>query len=229
VPPRSSPATRRAAAGGRSGGTEGAPPGDARGERARGRRGARTQRRLLDAAVQVFDERGYHAARVDDIVKAAKTSHGTFYLYFANKEELFTELATEVAEQMRTLAGALPPVPATPDGVDVLRAWLTQFGALYDRYSPVVRAWTEAEIAGDGVGRIGEELLAGFSAALGERVAEATAGDDAPNAAIAGTALLAMIERLSYYRVSNQMRLDQGEVVDALARVTHAAMFGATP
>jgi AcrR family transcriptional regulator len=226
VPPRSRPAARGAAATSRAA-SPSAQPREARGERARGARGARTQRRLLDAAVEVFDERGYHAARVDDIVKAAKTSHGTFYLYFANKEELFTALATEVAEQMRTLAGSLPPVPSTPDGVSVLRAWLAQFEELYERYSPVVRAWTEAEIAGDGVGRIGEELLAGFSAALGARVAEAVDGDDAPNAAVAGTALLAMIERLSYYRLTDQMELDTNDLVDTLARVTHAAMYGA--
>ena len=69
--------------------------------------------RLLDAGVEVFAKRGYHAARVDDIVKVAKTSHGTFYLYFANKDDLFRALAEEVATEMRTLADALPPV--TPD------------------------------------------------------------------------------------------------------------------
>ncbi len=51
-------------------------------------------RRLLDAGMRVFAERGYHAARVDDIVRAARTSHGTFYLYFANKEDLLCTLAT---------------------------------------------------------------------------------------------------------------------------------------
>ena len=66
--------------------------------------------RLLDAGVEVFAARGYHAARVDDIVKVAQTSHGTFYLYFANKEELFRALAENVATEMRALADALPPI-----------------------------------------------------------------------------------------------------------------------
>jgi hypothetical protein len=35
-----------------------------------------------------------------------------------------------------------------------------------------------------------------------------------------------MIERLSYYRLSDQMQLDSDELVDTLARVTHAAMYG---
>ena len=56
-------------------------------------------RKLLDAGVEIFAQRGFHAARVDDIVKLAKTSHGTFYLYFSNKEELFRALAQEVAKE----------------------------------------------------------------------------------------------------------------------------------
>ena len=73
-------------------------------------RGRRTLRRLLDAGAKVFAERGLHAARVDDVVKAAKTSHGTFYLYFANKEDLFRALTLDVAEKMVDLAAELPPL-----------------------------------------------------------------------------------------------------------------------
>ena len=72
-------------------------PAAARELRAQGRK---TMRRLLDAGMRVFAERGYHAARVDDIVRAARTSHGTFYLYFANKEDLLRALAVECAQEM---------------------------------------------------------------------------------------------------------------------------------
>src|SRR6202049_1037086 len=87
-------------------------PARARGLRARGKL---TRRNLLDAGAQVFATKGYFAARVDDIVKVARTSHGTFYLYFANKEDLFRALAAEVADEMTKLAdslGQLEPGPA---------------------------------------------------------------------------------------------------------------------
>ena len=73
-------------------------------------------RKLLDAGVEVFAARGYHAARVDDVVKLAHTSHGTFYLYFANKEDLFRALMAEVAGQMQTLAEDLGPLTPGPAG-----------------------------------------------------------------------------------------------------------------
>src|SRR6476469_2681053 len=81
-------------------------------------RGRRTLRRLLDAGAKVFAERGLHAARVDDVVKAAKTSHGTFYLYFANKEDLFRALALDVAERMVELAAEFPAFSPDGDGRD---------------------------------------------------------------------------------------------------------------
>ena len=51
--------------------------------------------RLLRAAVDVFGERGYHAARVSDIVGRAGVAQGTFYLYFENKEAIFLRLVDD--------------------------------------------------------------------------------------------------------------------------------------
>src|SRR3954470_24744299 len=87
-------------------------------------RGDRTRRRLLDAGEQVFAAKGFHGTRVDDIVKVADTSHGTFYLYFANKDDLFHGLAREVAGDMIEHAGSLDPLTAGEDGVATLRRWL---------------------------------------------------------------------------------------------------------
>src|ERR1700716_2531321 len=92
--------------------TRGGAPAQERELRAQGKK---TMRKLLDAAMVVLDKRGYHAARVDDIVKVARTSHGTFYLYFANKEDLFRALALDVADEMTALVeslGSLTPDPA---------------------------------------------------------------------------------------------------------------------
>jgi AcrR family transcriptional regulator len=53
---------------------------------------------MMQAAVQVFAEKGYHAATVRDIVKAADVAIGTFYFYFPDKETLFVHLYEETAD-----------------------------------------------------------------------------------------------------------------------------------
>lgn len=53
---------------------------------------------MMQAAVQVFAENGYHAATVRDIVKAADVAIGTFYFYFPDKETLFVHLYEETAD-----------------------------------------------------------------------------------------------------------------------------------
>jgi len=181
-------------------------------------------RKLLDAGAQIFADRGYHAARVDDIVKIAKTSHGTFYLYFANKEDLFRALATEVAEEMVGLAEALPPVAPDESGYRQLREWLERFADLYEHYGAVIRAWTEAEIDGSEFGRLGTDVLAEFSRALGGRVRRTAAADVDPQ--IAALALVAMIERFNYYVLARQIDVDRDDMLDTLAAVTHAGLFG---
>ena len=196
---------------------------------ARGRelraRGQRTLERLLEAGATVFATRGYHAARVDDVVKAAKTSHGTFYLYFSSKEDLFRALAVDVAETMLQLARELPDLtPGNGDTYGALRDWLTSFDALYAQHGAVIRTWTEAEIVESEMGKVGGDLVAQFSRELATRLLIAAPDVDAETAALA---FVAMIERSNYYVESRQLRVDREQMVATLARVMHAGIFGA--
>ena len=47
------------------------------------------RRQILDGARQVFLERGFNAASMMDIAKAAGVSKGTLYVYFKDKDDLF--------------------------------------------------------------------------------------------------------------------------------------------
>lgn len=63
---------------------------------------------MMQAAVRVFAEKGYHAATVRDIVNAADVAIGTFYFYFPDKETLFLYLYEETADfLLQTLDQAL--------------------------------------------------------------------------------------------------------------------------
>ena len=72
--------------------------------------GRETVRKLLEAGTIEFEERGFNGVRVDDVVKRAGISHGTFYLYFANKEDLFKALLRDALHDMEIVAGDFPVV-----------------------------------------------------------------------------------------------------------------------
>ncbi len=64
---------------------------------------------LLDAALSEFFEKGFAAARLEDIAARAGVSKGTVYLYFDSKEDMFEALVRAIpqanVEQVRTIVG----------------------------------------------------------------------------------------------------------------------------
>ncbi|HSC60726.1 MAG TPA: TetR/AcrR family transcriptional regulator [Rhizomicrobium sp.] len=60
----------------------------------RRRKSARPQE-ILDAALACFAEKGFAAARMDDIAERAGVTKGTIYLYFENKDAVFKALVRE--------------------------------------------------------------------------------------------------------------------------------------
>ena len=54
-----------------------------------------TRAKLLDAALDVFAEKGLHGASVDDLAAAAGFTKGALYSNFATKEELFGAVIDE--------------------------------------------------------------------------------------------------------------------------------------
>src|ERR671936_300630 len=66
----------------------------------RGGQGIRTRGTLLRAGRRVIEERGYHAARINDITDAAQVSVGTFYTHFQSKKDLFRHLLIQVEDEV---------------------------------------------------------------------------------------------------------------------------------
>ena len=74
----------------------------------RGQRMPRSQRRaqLLDAALSVFAERGYHAAAMDEIADRAGVSKPVLYQHFPGKLELYLALLDKHCDTLESLVRA---------------------------------------------------------------------------------------------------------------------------
>ncbi|MSQ31844.1 MAG: TetR/AcrR family transcriptional regulator [Dehalococcoidia bacterium] len=59
-----------------------------------------TQERILQAAGDVFSQKGYHGANVDEIVRLSETSKGGIYFHFSSKEILFFAVMDGLASQL---------------------------------------------------------------------------------------------------------------------------------
>lgn len=146
--------------------------------------GRQTVRRLLEAGLAEFDERGFQAVRVDDIVRRARTSHGTFYLYFSNKDDFFKALLRDALHDMGVITDAFPVVTRNDAGRAALRQWVHTFCETYAAHAAVIRILSQADVVGEEVWgdglqllfRLAEAITQGMTAASPKWLAPAPAG-----------------------------------------------------
>ncbi|MEN6369377.1 MAG: TetR/AcrR family transcriptional regulator [Thermotogota bacterium] len=143
---------------------------------------------LVSAATTLFARRGVANTAVSDIVKAAGVAQGTFYLYFASKDDallavverigstMMDEVAARVGagssaiEKMHILGNVLSNLAAQPDALDIITLMhLPENRALHDRLAedltprliPLVEAIIEQGVA-EGVFRVSDARAAAW-------------------------------------------------------------------
>ena len=94
----------------------------------RERQKADRHRRLMDAALSLFRDKGYAAVRTEDIAAAAEVSVGTLYNYFETKGDLLLALVTLEIEEILDQGAAV--VASPPD--DNAAAFDLLIGTYYD-------------------------------------------------------------------------------------------------
>jgi AcrR family transcriptional regulator len=187
--------------------------------------GRRTMRRLLDAALVAFDQRGYHDTRVNDVVKIAKTSHGTFYLYFSNKEDVLRALFNEAGNDARDLAEVLSRPPAaggTPQWADV-REWVSTYSDLWRRYGALFRAWTDLARIDPELTEVLRQTFALMADALAAHIGPATSSLDV-DPQVGAMAVLSMLDRFHDMREFARQPIDDA-ALDTLATMVFRALF----
>ncbi|MGH3723382.1 MAG: TetR/AcrR family transcriptional regulator [Mycobacterium sp.] len=95
----------------------------------------RTRARLLEAALDVFAERGFHGASIENICERAGFTRGAFYSNFSGKDELFFALFDASGQQLiAQLRTALDRCRDSPDP-------LSTFISMIDDQGPEQRRW----------------------------------------------------------------------------------------
>ena len=177
---------------------------------------------LLQAALTEFDERGFHAVRVDDVVRRAQSSHGTFYLYFSSKEDVFKALLRDALHDMTVITGEFPVVTDDEAGTAALRGWVQRFCDVYAAYAPVMRVLGQADSVGEEAWGDGLQVLFGLAEAIATGMTAARQDGPVQRAELTAIACVMMLERVNFL-VSVGVGLDVEDVADRLTAIIDAA------
>ncbi len=181
--------------------------------------------RLLEAATSIFAHKGYHATRVSDIVKEVGVAQGTFYLYFANKEAIFTELVhIFFARLLQDTLGAYQPA-STHDAEEITRIIRSIWRVLLRRFQQerpmVLIILREAGAVGPAfaaeIQTMYEQVISGltFYAQQWMMVGQIRS----LNVQLVGWVVLGIAERAAYFVASSQEALDLDQLADELTQL----------
>jgi AcrR family transcriptional regulator len=67
------------------------------------------RRQIIDAALKVVAEKGYHNATIADIARELQVGHGTIYRYFKNKLDIASSVIQDIIENIAEVVTAEPP------------------------------------------------------------------------------------------------------------------------
>jgi AcrR family transcriptional regulator len=193
-----------------------------------GARGQRTQQRILDAALQVFGQRGYHQTGIGGITEVAGCSRASFYQYFSSKEDVYRRLTGQVARQLSASTEALRPITADRDGWEAIREWVGRYAETYARYEPVFSAFQAAaetdEAVAPGAARTTERTVARLRSKLATATLPPRKLD--PLIELLLDCQVRTLETVTVLRMVAPAAYPEDSVEDALTDVMHRSLFG---
>jgi AcrR family transcriptional regulator len=187
-----------------------------------------TRARLVAAATELFAERGLHAATSAQIARHAGVATGTFYLYFADKLELFRAIVFDALAELRARQDAA--ASAHPSGSAAeLRARIEQFLDFAEEKRALMRVLfaRSAEAAG-----IADEIAGVIAPAIERRyrVLQARGAMDVEiHAGLAAQTRAAALVRTAAWWTEDPTRATRAEVATTLLRLDPGAIAPAPP
>lgn len=97
---------------------------------------AEKQRRIFDAAVLEFSTRRFSEASINQIIKTAGISRGSFYQYFSDKEDLYLYVLAEIGKEKLVILSQLETLHPDADFFEI-HAHMTEGAIAWARERPL--------------------------------------------------------------------------------------------
>ncbi|MFF0532959.1 TetR/AcrR family transcriptional regulator [Nocardia amikacinitolerans] len=187
-------------------------------------RGLRTRGALVAAARKVFERHGYLDTRLVDITKAAKCSSGTFYTYFASKEEIFAAVLEVAQEDM--MHPGMPRVAEDADPARIIAASNRAYFLAYERNAKLMGLLEQVANIDPEFARLRRNRAEAFvvrNARSIENLQERGLADAELDPMLASRALSSMVSRLAFHHfvagADEGDRAPLDEVIDTATRL----------
>jgi TetR/AcrR family transcriptional regulator len=99
----------------------------------------RQRQEILDGALELFSEKGYHNVSMHEIADRAEFAIGSLYKFFRNKEDLYRSLILEQAEKFHD--AATKAIEGPGDEIDKLRRYVKAMGEVFRAGAPFIRLY----------------------------------------------------------------------------------------
>jgi len=96
-----------------------------------------SKERILDAALEIFSQKGFHSATTDEIAERAGVGKGTLYRYFATKEKLFEELVRLRLDELEARAASI--IHGHDDVLTMISKYIQVYFEFFDRNQHLYR------------------------------------------------------------------------------------------
>lgn len=126
----------------------------------RRRKSEETRRRIMEAGREVFTRKGYHDTRVSEIIDRTGLGHGTFWLYFRDKEDLLRALVEEMLEDFvtRNLVDRLTPERIDPTRLEDIEEVISRAVKVFEDNQPLHQAIVEAAMQSEDFAAIYDQI-----------------------------------------------------------------------
>lgn len=89
----------------------------------------RHRQEILETALELFSEKGFHNVNMQEIAQKAEFAVGTMYKFFKNKEDLYKALILEQSDKFHS--ALTEAIEASDDAIEKLRNYVKTKGALF--------------------------------------------------------------------------------------------------
>jgi AcrR family transcriptional regulator len=182
------------------------------------------RRQLLDAAMEVFVARGYHAAAMDEIAERAGVSKPVLYQHFPGKQELYLALLDESVE--RLIEAVVAALRSTTDNRQRVNATFAAYFGYVAEHSGTFKLVFESDFTNEPAVRARIDAADKLCADMISRVIKEDAGLADDEAHLLSIGLLGMAQVSARYWLSTLGSIPREAAEQLVARLAWRGISG---